>query len=195
MWISNETYNINKFIKKLLISIWKNKETRVKNQWSTGGKTVNNVCKTSLQHARKQCTTFEKPVNMWMCVSKLFAVLTVISLDWLVVKKKECPFLNPTPQCGLQNGTCFTGDVPCPPGLICRIDNTCEAKCTQPALKDGKNYNKIIIIILNFVGDKVQGLTMAGILCCISLPGGVLVIELRPLLVLWFKSITVWLHL
>lgn len=156
MWISNETYNINKFIKKLLISIWKNKETRVKNQWSTGGKTVNNVCKTSLQHARKQCTTFEKPVNMWMCVSKLFAVLTVISLDWLVVKKKECPFLNPTPSCNVTlNGTCFTGDAACPPGLMCCVDNTCEAKCTLPALDDGKNLKAPLFLLGLFGGGTV----------------------------------------
>ena len=55
------------------------------------------------------------------------------------VKRKECPILNPTPSCALKNGTCFTGDVTCEPGLMCCLDNTCDHKCTHPALDDGKN--------------------------------------------------------
>jgi len=142
-------WHVNKQRKRTTTaSLWKSywkafekkKEAHVKNQWSKGDKTANNMCKTSVQHARKQCTTCEKPVTMWMCVSKVVCQVNWFLLTLLVVKKKECPFLNPTPSCNVTlNGTCFTGDVTCPPGLMCCLDNTCEAKCTLPALDDGKN--------------------------------------------------------
>ena len=38
---------------------------------------------------------------------------------------------------------------------------------------------KMVSILFKFVGDRGKGVTMAGILCCITPPGGILVNELR----------------
>lgn len=73
------------------------------------------------------------------CFWRGVKLISPVSIVTTGKEKQECPFLNPTPLCDLPNGTCYTGDVTCPPGLICCLDNTCEAKCTQPALKDGKH--------------------------------------------------------
>lgn len=60
-------------------------------------------------------------------------------------KAGECPFLNPTPACGLVPGTCHTGNTTCAPDKKCCLDNDCHHKCTLPTVENGKNATIIII--------------------------------------------------
>lgn len=86
--------------------------------------------------------------NQWTCerVPKVVCRVDLFLLDF-TVKKKQCPILNPLPLCALKNGTCFTGNVTCEPGLMCCLDNTCEHKCTLPALVDGKNVEVPLFVL------------------------------------------------
>ncbi|XP_078366590.1 uncharacterized protein LOC144650724 isoform X3 [Oculina patagonica] len=89
-------------------------------------------------------------------------------------KKKECPILNPTPSCVLKNGTCFTGDVTCEPGLMCCLDNTCEHKCTRPALDNGRRpgecplLNPTPVCAGNITGCESDDGCSLGSKCCLQ---------------------------
>ena len=61
------------------------------------------------------------------------------TLNWTFLGP-QCPILDPTPLCALKNGSCFTGNVTCPTGLKCCLDNDCSHKCTEPALDDGECF-------------------------------------------------------